>query len=115
MSTRSSGGCLEDLLGWFEAARTVEVMRARRSGGLVVCLLVELVGVVVDDAIVGVEAVHELEFPDWSSAGSHVVYAGPNLSFRKGNVFATVAGLFQATDVDGEPNSQLRVLLGIHF
>jgi hypothetical protein len=64
---------------------------------------------------VGVEAVHELEFPDWSSAGSHVVYAGPNVSFRKGNVFATIAGLFQVTDVDGEPSSQLRVLCGINF
>lgn len=64
---------------------------------------------------VGVEAVHEIEFAEWSDAGDHVVYAGPNISFRKGNFFTTVAGLFQVTDVDGEPESQLRVLAGIHF
>lgn len=64
---------------------------------------------------VGVEAVHEIEFAEWSEAGDHVLYAGPNISFRKGNFFTTVAGLFQVTDVDGEPESQLRVLAGINF
>ena len=65
--------------------------------------------------LVGAEATHELELADWSDAGEHVVYAGPNVSFRKGKVFVTAAGLFQLTDVDGEPESQLRVLAGIHF
>ncbi len=65
--------------------------------------------------LVGVEALHEIEFAEWSDAGEHVFYAGPNVSFRKGNVFATVAGLFQVTDVDGEPDSQVRLLAGIHF
>ncbi len=64
---------------------------------------------------VGVEALHEVEFPDWSSVGDHVVYVGPNISLRKGNTFVTIAGLFQVTDVASEPNSQLRVLFGIHF
>jgi hypothetical protein len=64
---------------------------------------------------VGVEALHEIEFAEWSDAGDHVFYAGPNLSFRKGNVFATLAGLFQVTDVDGEPEAQLRVIAGITF
>jgi hypothetical protein len=64
---------------------------------------------------VGVEALHEIEFEEWSDAGDHVFYAGPNVSFRKGNVFATVAGLFQVTDVDGEPDAQVRVIAGITF
>jgi hypothetical protein len=63
----------------------------------------------------GVEALHEVEFEDWSEAGDHVFYAGPNLSFRKGGFFATVAGLFQVTDVAGEPDTQLRIIAGIHF
>lgn len=64
---------------------------------------------------VGVEALHEQEFADWSDAGEHVVYAGPNLSCRHGAFFATVAGLLQATDVDGEPESQVRIIAGAGF
>ncbi len=64
---------------------------------------------------VGMEALHEVEFADWSDAGDHVLYVGPNISFRKGNVFATIAGLFQATDVASEPNTQLRIIVGITF
>jgi hypothetical protein len=64
---------------------------------------------------VGFEALHEVEFPDWSSAGDHVVYVGPNISYRKNSFFITAAGLFQATDVEGEPESQLRVIAGFTF
>lgn len=64
---------------------------------------------------VGVEAVHEIEFAEWSDAGDHIVSVGPNVSFRKGNFFTTIAGLFQVTDVEGEPESQLRVLAGFNF
>lgn len=64
---------------------------------------------------VGAEALHEIEFEEWSEAGDHVVYLGPNISFRKGHVFATLAGLFQLTDVDGEPDAQLRIIAGITF
>lgn len=64
---------------------------------------------------VGLEALHEIEFEDWSEAGDHVFYVGPNLSFRKGNVFATLTGLFQATDVEGEADTQLRIIAGITF
>lgn len=65
--------------------------------------------------LVGVEALHEVEFEDWSEAGDHVIYVGPNVSFRKGSFWATVAGLFQATDVSGEPDAQIRVIAGIRF
>ena len=64
---------------------------------------------------VGMEALHEVEFAEFSHAGDHLFYAGPNISFRKGNVFATIAALFQVTDGSGEPDSQLRVIAGIHF
>jgi hypothetical protein len=64
---------------------------------------------------VGMEALHEVEFADWEEAGDHVFYAGPNASFRKGTFFATAAGLFQLGDVEGEPDAQVRLILGLHF
>jgi hypothetical protein len=64
---------------------------------------------------VGVEALHEVEFEEWKDAGDHVFYVGPNISFRTGNFFATFAGLFQATDVDGEPDAQVRMIAGFTF
>ncbi len=64
---------------------------------------------------VGIEGLHEIEFEGWSEAGDHVFYVGPNFSFRKGNFFTTITGLFQATGVDGEADTQLRVLAGVTF
>ncbi len=63
----------------------------------------------------GVEALHEVEFDDWRDAGEHVAYVGPNLSFRSKSATITLAGLFQATNVDGEPDSQVRVIVGFDF
>ncbi len=63
----------------------------------------------------GFEGVHEVEFAEWSDAGGHVFSVGPNLSFRKGNFFTTVTALFQVSDVDGEPEQQVRMLMGFHF
>lgn len=66
--------------------------------------------------LIGVEATHEVEFEDWSDAGPHAVFVGPNLSIRAhGGFWVTVAGLFQATNSDDAPESQLRVLAGFHF
>lgn len=72
---------------------------------------------------VGVEALHEVELEDWSEAGDHGIYVGPNLSFRTsgrnlpgaGSFFATVAAMFQATDIQGEPDAQVRLILGYFF
>jgi hypothetical protein len=64
---------------------------------------------------VGLEGLHEIEFEGWSEAGDHVFYAGPNISFRKGKFFTTLTGLFQLGDVDGEADSQLRIIAGITF
>lgn len=65
--------------------------------------------------LVGAEAVHEVEFEDWEEAGDHVFYAGPNVSFRKNNFFATATTLFQLGDVQGEPDTQVRLIVGLHF
>lgn len=64
---------------------------------------------------IGAEAVHEVEFPDWEEAGEHVLYAGPNISFRKKNFFAVVAPLFQITGVADEPEFMTRTIFGFHF
>jgi hypothetical protein len=64
---------------------------------------------------VGAEAVHEVEFEDWSEAGEHVVSAGPNFSYRFKNAYVAVTGLFLLTDVEGEPDYQTRVIFGFQF
>lgn len=64
---------------------------------------------------VGAEVLHEIELPDWAQANDSVVYAGPNASVRAGRFFATATALFQLTDVDGEPDTQVRLITGIHF
>ncbi len=65
--------------------------------------------------LIGAEALHEVEIADWSDAGDHVFYVGPNMSFRSGNFFATVTGLFQVSDVAGEPETQVRLITGFDF
>lgn len=65
--------------------------------------------------LIGAEALHEVEFEDWSESGDHVFYVGPNVSFRTGKCFITATALFQATGVDGEPDAQVRILAGFHF
>jgi hypothetical protein len=64
---------------------------------------------------VGAEAMHKVEYAEWKDAGDHMLYVGPNISFRTSNMYAALTGLFQATDVDGEPESQVRLLLGFEF
>jgi hypothetical protein len=63
---------------------------------------------------VGVEFLHEFVFPDWSESVSNV-FVGPNVSYRRGNWFVTTTALAQATDASGEPDFQLRTIVGIGF
>lgn len=63
----------------------------------------------------GIEALHEIEFADWGKGSASVVSVGPNVSFQVGRVFATIAGLWQVTNVDGEPDFQLRTIFGFSF
>ena len=63
----------------------------------------------------GAELLHEVEFPDWGAAEEARVWAGPNVSVRAGRVSAVLAGLFQVTDVDEEPEVQTRLIVGFTF
>ena len=64
---------------------------------------------------VGAEVLHEVELPEWEEASDSVVYAGPNISARFGRVFVTATALFQVTDIEGEPDAQVRVITGFDF
>ena len=63
----------------------------------------------------GAELVHEVSFEDWSKSGPHVVFAGPNVSWRFGRGYITAATLFQCTNVADEPDIQTRVIFGVRF
>ena len=64
---------------------------------------------------VGVEAIHEIGFPDWQRANRGVFFAGPNVSVRAGSVWATVTALAQITSAGDEPDLQLRTIFGVMF
>ncbi len=63
----------------------------------------------------GVEGLMEVEIEDWKDAGDLAVYLGPNVSWRKGAFFVTVAALWQMTNFSGEPEVQTRMLAGFDF
>jgi hypothetical protein len=65
--------------------------------------------------LAGAELLHEIEFPEWNEAEDSVVYAGPNVSVRAGNWWATATAFAQLTDVASEPNFQLRTIVGYSF
>ena len=44
-----------------------------------------------------------------------MVYAGPNVSLRFGKAFATLTGMWQITDIDGEADFQMRTIFGFEF
>ena len=64
---------------------------------------------------VGVEALHEIAFPDWERAHRGVFFAGPNASVRAGKIWATVTALAQITDAGDEPDFQVRTIFGVMF
>ena len=63
----------------------------------------------------GVQAVWEKEFPEWNSIGNDVVSIGPSFSWQNSNWWFSISPLFQITDVDSEPDLQVRLLFGIDF
>lgn len=65
--------------------------------------------------LVGAELLHEIDIPDWSEAEDSVVYAGPNVSYRRGNWWATVTPLIQVTDIAAEVDVQTRLIFGFSF
>ncbi len=65
--------------------------------------------------LVGGELLHEIGFPEWNAADDSAVLAGPNVSVRYGGWWATTTALAQLTNVGGEPNFQLRTIVGYSF
>ena len=63
----------------------------------------------------GLEALHEIEIPDAEDFGDNGVYVGPNVAWKNNQLALTVAGLWQVTDLDGEPDFQLRTIFGFDF
>ncbi len=63
----------------------------------------------------GFELLHEIEYEDWSDWGEPVLYLGPNFSYRAGQWWTTITALTQVTDVDAEPDFQLRLIFGFDF
>lgn len=64
---------------------------------------------------VGAECLHEIEVPDVDSIGDSVVYLGPNIGWRSERFSMVVAGLWQLTSLDGEPDFQLRTIFAVDF
>jgi hypothetical protein len=63
----------------------------------------------------GAEFVHEIAFPDWSETEPSKFFAGPNVSVRKGNWWATLTALGQITSEGDEPDLQVRTIFGFSF
>ena len=65
--------------------------------------------------LVGAEFLHEIDIPDWSEAEDSILYAGPNVSYRRGNWWATLTPLAQLTNVVSEVDFQTRLIFGFSF
>ncbi len=66
--------------------------------------------------LAGIELVHEIAMPDWRGMrGKAVVYLGPNFSYRAPSWWATLTPLFQVSDVEDEPDFQMRLMVGFEL
>jgi hypothetical protein len=65
--------------------------------------------------LLGAELLHEIDIPDWSKAEDSILYGGPNLSYRRGNWWATLTPLAQLTNVASEVDFQTRLIFGFSF
>ena len=63
----------------------------------------------------GIQAIWEIEFPGWSQQSDDVVYVGPSIAWQSEGWWITISPLFQATNVQSEPDLQVRLLFGIDF
>ena len=64
---------------------------------------------------IGTELLHEIEWPEWNAPEPYRLFAGPNLSLRHKEIWATITPLFQLTDRTGEPDFQTRLIVGFDF
>jgi hypothetical protein len=53
--------------------------------------------------------------PNWESTADSAIWIGPNASVRVGSWWATMTALVEATEVAGEPEFQLRTIVGYSF
>ncbi len=66
--------------------------------------------------LAGIELVHEIDIPDWRGMrGKAIVYLGPNFSYRTESWWATLTPLFQVSDVEDEPDFQMRLIVGFEL
>jgi hypothetical protein len=65
--------------------------------------------------LAGLEVLHEIDLPEWSEAEDSVVYAGPNISYRRGNWWVTATPLIQLTNIVAEVDFQTRLIFGFSF
>lgn len=65
--------------------------------------------------LLGAELLHEIDLPDWSEADDSIVYGGPNISYRRGNWWATLTPLAQLTNLADEVDLQTRLIFGFSF
>lgn len=64
--------------------------------------------------LAGMELLHETEMPDWRGFdGKNPLYLGPNFSYRARTWWATLTPLFQVSDVEDEPDFQMRLIVGV--
>ena len=63
----------------------------------------------------GVQLLWEIEFPDWNEQGEDVVSIGPSVAWQSEDWWVSISPMFQVTNVDSEPDLQLRLLFGIDF
>ena len=63
----------------------------------------------------GVQALWEIEFPSWKEQGEDVVYVGPSIAWQSDGWWVSISPMFQATNVQSEPDLQIRFLFGIDF
>ncbi len=57
---------------------------------------------------------HAWEIPDWAGVqGKGVFYLGPNVSYHTKKWWAVLTPLFQVSDLEDEPDFQMRLLVGI--
>ncbi len=66
--------------------------------------------------MVGAELLHELQMPDWRGIrGKGILYLGPNVSYHAEKWWATLTPMFQVSDVEDEPDFQMRLIVGFNL
>ncbi len=65
--------------------------------------------------MLGVEAVHEATFANWSTTESNALFLGPNIGLRKGNLWCVLSGGWQVTNDDAAADYAVKLRVGFVF